>query len=154
MNSWMFALKLLKCRLCWKIQIILEQQFCLTEELWPMDDSDMFCTLCDSLGRSFVLAWNNMGHWSWGCSNTTLSIIKWQIYHLHWCTLKKYLYCLYFSLNGESIKKRITKFWTYDENGSTLPTKGPNMDKNSLKKCFSISLDILKLKFALKCIFS
>ena len=81
-------------------------------------------------------------------------VIKWHINLLHWWTLKKYLYRLYFSLNGESIKKRITKFWTYDENGSTLPTKGPNMDKNSLKKCFSISLDILKLKFALKCIFS
>ena len=35
----------------------LEQQLLLTEELWPRVESEIFWTLCDSLGKSFALAW-------------------------------------------------------------------------------------------------
>ena len=39
-----------------RVQKTFEQQFCFTCEVFCPIGSDMFCTLCDSLGRSFVFA--------------------------------------------------------------------------------------------------
>lgn len=39
-----------------RVQKTFEQQFCFTCDVFCPIGSDMFCTLCDSLGRSFVFA--------------------------------------------------------------------------------------------------
>lgn len=70
-----------------RVQKTFEQQFCFTCEVFCPIGSDMFCTLCDSLGRSFVFACCNNSCAISVKSRSTLSQLLAEVW-------RKYIPCL------------------------------------------------------------